>query len=68
MTHSCFAKANKGLETYNTELDLVTAINIKAGEADLALVISTKRIQNLRDGKKPKKVFATYCPFCGEKL
>lgn len=59
--HKCFKEVDKVLVEENTRLvlDLLNPNHI---------FVATERIRNLRDGKKPKRVIATFCPFCGERL
>jgi hypothetical protein len=60
---TCIDLANKELELHNTELALAISMTGECAKA----IIETHRILKLRDGKRPLRVVATYCPFCGKK-
>ena len=60
-THKCFEDISKVLVKENTRL-VFNLLNPNH------VFVATERIRNLRDGKKAKRVIATYCPFCGERL
>jgi len=59
--HKCFKELSKVLVEENTRLQF-NYLNQNH------VFVATERIRNLRDGKKAKRVVASYCPFCGEKL
>lgn len=60
--HKCFIEANKALEKDDTEVDFAFVITANKYYPIL------KTIRTDTGKKKPKVVFITYCPFCGEKL
>lgn len=60
--HKCFIEANKALAVDNTEVDFAFVISVNKYYP----MIRTVRTDTGK--KKPKTVFITYCPFCGEKL
>lgn len=62
----CVKAANKLLKTHGTAID-TTLVFTPEGKCESRLCVPTHRI----DGKKraqPLRVFATFCPLCGEKI
>jgi len=62
----CFTKVNRLLREHNTAVDLCDTINMKTGNFERRMVVPTKRIDT-KKRKGPMRVFATYCPMCGDK-
>ena len=66
---NCINLVNDNLEkqTDNTKLDIPIVFNQATNElkADMACVATTKRDDHSR--KRAARLFAAYCPFCGEK-
>lgn len=62
----CFTKVNKLLQEHNTAVALCDTINMKTGNFERRMVVPTARIDT-KKRKGPMRVFATYCPMCGEK-
>jgi len=63
---NCITVANKALREHNTAIHLVDTINMKTGNFERRMSVPTARI-DAKKRKRPMKVFATYCPMCGEK-
>lgn len=62
----CVSRVNEGLKADNTRIALsVSIVNQSLVER---LSIETELVEKRRVGKKPVRLFASYCPFCGEKL
>lgn len=65
----CIKKVNEALKEAdtNTVLDVPMTINLGTHKtrADRLTVPTVKA--NSRNKKKKQTIFATYCPFCGEK-
>ena len=67
----CIAQMNEGLMEHNTELE-IPIMTSKASEtaynlsASTRVVIATEKIES-RKRTGPVKLFANFCPFCGEK-
>lgn len=62
----CIAKVNKLLSEHNTAIDMTDTINMKTGKFEPRMTVPTARIDT-KNRKGPMRVFATYCPMCGEK-
>lgn len=69
MTHGCFeSPAVEQLKRErNTDLYIAQTINFTTGVEDERLVIATVKVDPKKRGKAIP-IFATYCPFCGERL
>lgn len=68
----CIDKINTALseQETNTMLDIPIALNRSDGNNTLESVKRVKVVTTKRDTskrKKPMQMFASYCPFCGEK-
>lgn len=57
--HKCLELLDVELAKHNTRL----ASNL-LNENDV--FVATEHIARLRNGKRPKQVIATFCPFCGK--
>lgn len=70
---NCIEETNKILKEehpeWNTELDIPFSWDKKGTLSADRVTISTMKIDPDRrpKNKKPARLFATYCPFCGEK-
>lgn len=63
----CVTIANQTLKPYNTRISEVVEFPKEGGEMKTRIQISTEKI--LKKLRKPAMLaFATFCPFCGEKL
>jgi hypothetical protein len=62
----CLSMVNRELAKHNTHVDLVDTINMTTGKFEQRMAIPTART-NTRKRGSPMKVFATFCPMCGEK-
>jgi len=65
--HACIKAANEKLAARNTCVDVRQTFNFSTETEGERLLVATMKV----DGKKRGKalaVFATYCPFCGDKL
>lgn len=51
----------------NTMIDVLIAFGPDGISATKRPVIATKK-RDVSNRKKPSKMFASYCPFCGEKI
>lgn len=60
--HSCFVAMNEHLAPKNTRLSF--AMQVPSGVE--LLVVSTEHIRKLRNGQKPIRAMASFCPFCGK--
>lgn len=58
----CIAQANQHLAEFNTKID----VPIWTRSGVLAPFVSTVKLDDKKRGK-PKLMFASCCPFCGEK-
>ncbi len=61
----CFTKVNRLLREHNTAIDLCDTINMKTGNFERRMIVPTARIDK-KKRKGPIRVFATFCPMCGE--
>jgi hypothetical protein len=57
---------NRALAEHNTHVDMVDTINMTTGKFEQRMAVPTARI-NTRKRGSAMKVFATFCPMCGEK-
>ncbi len=62
----CFTKVNRLLREHNTAIDLVNVISMKTGNFERVMCVPTTRIDT-KKRKGPLRVFASFCPMCGEK-
>lgn len=62
--HDCIDKMNEMLKNHNTRLS--HAIDFSSKPRELVLLATSKANEKVR--RKPAMVFASYCPFCGNKL
>lgn len=58
----CIAKANEHLREHNTKIELP----MWSASGVLAPFVQTMKLDEKKRGK-PTMIFASYCPFCGEK-
>jgi hypothetical protein len=63
-SHECIAVANELLREHNTQLSM--AYSLTNPEREL-IHVKTVKLDPTQRGR-PMTLFATYCPFCGEKL
>ncbi len=65
----CIKETNEALakETTNTELDVPIVLNHETMELKAEYVLVATRKRNKYQRARPKKLFASYCPFCGRK-
>lgn len=63
--HKCFVEVDTMLAERNTRLEF--PIMLGADQTELPM-IRTEQIESGRGKKKATAMFATFCPFCGEKL
>lgn len=63
MKHDCVEHINKLLVDQNTVIH--TAVSLSSDRE--LIVVSTVKADATKRGK-PVKFFATFCPFCGQKL
>lgn len=61
--HKCFVEADKALAEHNTAIDFAFSITDSAARPQ----IRTYKVDTAKRGQ-PKKLLATYCPFCGSAL
>lgn len=61
----CVRKVNKLLAEHNTVVEDCTVFS-KAGKVESRLCVPTVRIDT-KKRKGPMRVFASFCPMCGEK-
>ena len=61
--HACFVAADKALAEHNTAIDFAFSITDSAARPQ----IRTYKVNSAKRGQ-PKKLLATYCPFCGSAL
>ncbi len=62
--HDCVQRVNEKLREHNTQLH--TAYSLTDPMRELIHIKTTKLDPTQRG--RPLSLFATYCPFCGEKL
>ena len=62
----CIELTNKELKKYNTRLVIQILFNMQ-GLSPVEKVVCATEKDDPRNRRKPAKIFATYCPFCGEK-
>jgi hypothetical protein len=62
----CVQIVNRELAKYNTHVDMVDTINMKTRKFEQRMAVPTARVNTKKRGS-PMKVFATFCPMCGEK-
>ena len=62
----CVSLVNKKLAEHNTEICLIGTINPKNGRYEERMIVPTIKLNNRKRGNA-MKVFASYCPMCGEK-
>lgn len=66
--HSCIKRVSPQLEEErNTRLMIVQTFSLSMSLDRERLVIATEKVDPKKRGKAVV-IFATYCPFCGEKL
>ena len=66
--HPCIARTSALLEKErNTRLVIAQTFNFKTEEEGERLLIATEKVDPKKKGKAIP-IFATFCPFCGEKL
>lgn len=63
---NCVSMVNRELVKHNTEISMVDTISMVTGQFERRMAVPTQRI-NTRKRGTPMKVFATFCPMCGEK-
>lgn len=63
----CIPNINKMLEADNTRLHQPMMV-FGGGDAGKMLFVETEQIEKGRGKKKAKALFASHCPFCGEKI
>lgn len=63
----CVAQTDRYLASRNSRLVTRHIYNVKMDTQGERLVILTEKIDPTRHGRAVS-MFATYCPFCGEKL
>jgi hypothetical protein len=65
---NCIDKVNKTLEILNTCLTIPLLVQLDTGEQRVGdrIMLSTEKIDPKKRGTA-KKLFAAYCPICGEK-
>lgn len=61
--HYCFAKADEALAPFNSAIDFAFSIT----DSDSRPQIRTYKVNTSKRGQ-PKRLLATYCPFCGKSL
>jgi hypothetical protein len=66
MNCTCIETVNEKLATRNTRLTLPLVFGRKDGDPE-RLMIVTEQVETGRGKAKAVGVFATCCPFCGEK-
>ena len=66
----CIAQMNEGLMEHNTKLEIPIVTRTSEAAYNLSastrVVIATEKIES-RKRTGPVKLFASFCPFCGEK-
>lgn len=62
---NCISLVNRELAKHNTEISMVDTISMVTGQFERRMSVPTQRI-NTRKRGTPMKVFATFCPMCGE--
>lgn len=62
---NCVQLVNRELAKHNTHIDMVDTISMVTGQFEQRMAVPTARIDT-RKRKGPMKVFATFCPMCGE--
>lgn len=69
LRHGCFESpaVEQMRRERNTDLIMAHTINMRTGIEQERLVIGTVKVDPKKRGKAIP-IFATYCPFCGEKL
>lgn len=63
---NCISKVNKLLSEHNSVINLVDTIDMTTGRLTARMTIPVRRLDH-RKRKEAMRVFATYCPMCGEK-
>lgn len=63
----CIEEVDKQLAAKNTRVQLKEALNMRSGTIREALMVPTEKI-NSRKRAGPINVFATFCPFCGNRI
>ena len=63
---NCVTLANRELAKHNTEICRVDTISMKTGQFERRMTVPTTKIDSRKRGTA-MKVFATFCPMCGEK-
>lgn len=63
----CVEAGNKVLAEKNTRIIMGDVIDPRKGTITSRMLVYTAII-DIKRGRTPLKVFATYCPFCGEKI
>ena len=68
---NCIEETNKSLKEehaeWNTMLNIPISFNYHTGQMHtLKVIISTMKLDD-KKRQKPITLFASYCPFCGEK-
>jgi hypothetical protein len=58
----CIADVNNHLADYNTQIMLP----IWVGNGNIKPFVETEKVDMKKRGK-PRRIFAAYCPFCGNK-
>ena len=63
----CINVINAKLEEadINTKLDIPIAFSVGEGLSAKGVLIATAKLDK-RNRQKPSRVFASYCPFCGQ--
>lgn len=62
--HDCVRRVNEELKVHNTQIGW--ALSLGNPGRELIPVATIKADSSVR--KKPMALYATYCPFCGNKL
>lgn len=68
MSCDCIKNTEEALKPHGIELDLPVLINKDSSQAADRVIVQTRKLGDFyRRKKSPVTLFATFCPFCGEK-
>jgi hypothetical protein len=66
--HPCVVEVNEHLGKFNTRLDIGLSFTLSNIEQEREVIMVATAKLDSKKRTSARKVFATFCPFCGAKL